>query len=69
MKVVTELDLYDVAQEVLGIIEKDGDIERLTDAEITGQFETIQSELELILKQYITEYLDKILEDLKGEAK
>ena len=59
MRVIAELELYDVAQEVLDIIEKDGDIERMTDAEITRQFETIQKELEGILKQYLKELFDK----------
>ena len=58
MRVIAELELYDVAQEVLDIIEKDGDIERMTDAEITRQFETIQKELEGILKNYIKDVME-----------
>jgi hypothetical protein len=59
MKIVADVDLYDIAQEVLEIIEKDGDIERMTDAEITRQFETIQKELEGVCKQYLKELFDK----------
>lgn len=59
MRVIAELELHDVAQEVLDIIEKGGDIERMTDAEITRQFETIQKEVEGVCKQYLKELFDK----------
>jgi len=59
MKIIAEVELSDIAQEVLEIIEKDGDIERMTDAEITRQFETIQQELEGVCKQYLKELFDK----------
>jgi len=59
MKLQVDVELYDIAEEVLDIIEKNGDIELLCDAEITRQFETIQKELEGILKQYLKELFDK----------
>ena len=59
MKIIAEVELSDIAQEVLELIEKDGDIERMTDAEITRQFETIQQELEGVCKQYLKELFDK----------
>ena len=42
-----------------------------TDAEITRQFETVQKELEGILKQYFKEYIDSMLYKIvkNGELK
>ena len=68
MKIVANVDLYDIAQEVLEIIEKDGDIERMTDAEITRQFETIQRELEGVCKQYLKELFDKHCLELRSKT-
>lgn len=67
MKLQVDVELYDIAQEVLDIITKDGDIELLCDAEITRQFETIQGEVENACKQYLKELFDKfVLESGEG---
>ena len=68
MKLQVDVELYDIAQEVLDIIEKDGDIELLCDAEITKQFETIQKELEGNLKAYLGELFDKFYTE-SGEGR
>lgn len=48
------------ADAVIHLIEDDIEemVRLYTDAEITHQFESIQSELEGILKQYLKEYID-----------
>ena len=57
LQVMADID----AQRLLDLIEDD--VEEMstlaTDAEITRQFETIQKELEGILKQYLKELFDK----------
>ena len=56
LQVMADVD----ANKLIELIEDDiEDIVTLaTDAEITHQFETIQKELEGILKQYLKEYID-----------
>ena len=56
MKVMADVDLDVLVDKVCDEIEDD--VTRITDAEITRQFETIQKELEGILKQYFKEYID-----------
>ena len=58
LQVMADVD----ANKLIDLIEDDIEemVRLYTDAEITHQFESIQKELEGILKQYLKEYIDSM---------